>query len=120
VAQQFFGRATIKVDGRLIETLPGAKLDIGGVTRTPKRTDQSVGFTEQVKEATLECEAVMTKGLSLADFAEVTDATVTFKCDTGQTYIVRNAFLVDPPMVEGGDKSATPLKFAGPPAEEVL
>lgn len=118
---QLLGKALIKADGELLETLPGAKLDMGGVTRTPHAHDTgNVHFAEQTKEAMVECEVSVTPGLSLDKFRKMTDVTIQFLADTGQSYIVRNAFCVDPPVVTAGEGGKVPLKFAGPAAEEVL
>ena len=116
---QFFGRATVAVDGKRLESMPGASIDIGGFTRTPKSGDHAHGYTESPKNALVECEVIMTGDTSLADLAATVNATVTFKCDTGQTYVVRGAWLVETPKVTGGDTGTVSLQFAGPPAEEV-
>jgi len=55
----------------------------------------------------------------LAELAAIKDATITFECDTGQTYLMRNAFITEPPQVTAGDGGKVPLKFAAPAAEEM-
>ncbi len=114
------GKAFIKSDGGLLETMPGAKIDIGGVIRNPVVGSNTVhGYAEQVKEAMVECEISFGPDTSLAKLAATVDATITFECDTGQVYIVRNAWLVEPPVLTEGEGGKVPLKFAGPPAEEM-
>ncbi|HEX7124682.1 MAG TPA: phage tail tube protein [Thermodesulfobacteriota bacterium] len=113
------GRATIKADGQLLETKPGAKLDLGGVTRSSILSNSSVDFAEQPKQARLECEISLKGGMRLADLQKMRDVTVTFEADTGQSYVVRNAFLVDPPVITDGQGGQIPVVFEGPPAEEV-
>ncbi len=117
---QRLGKAFIKVDGKLLESLPGAKIDIGGVERTPVVGATSVhGYAEKLKPATVECEISVSKDTSLADLAKIADATITFECDTGQTYVVRNAFVTDTLQATAEDGGKVPLKFSGPPAEEM-
>lgn len=114
------GKAFIKANGELLETLPGAKIDIGGVTRSPIKGNNSIhGYSEQPKEATVECEISVAPGTSLKKYAALVDATITFECDTGQTFVVRDAFLTEPPVATDGDGGKVPLKFAGQPAEEM-
>lgn len=117
---KFFGVATIKVDGGVLESNPGATLDIGGFTRSPVSTDRSHGFHETPKPANLECAIKVTKDTSLAALAAITDATISFTCDTGQTYVMKHAWIVEPPVLTGGDDGSTALQFASSPAEEVL
>lgn len=119
MSNQRLGKAYIKADGNLLETMPGAKIDIGGVTRNPVVGTNTVGYAEQTKEAMVECEISVGPDTSLIKLAAIRDATINFECDTGQVYIIRNAFLVEPPVMTEGEGGKVPLKFAGPPAEEM-
>ncbi|RMG58795.1 MAG: phage tail protein [Gammaproteobacteria bacterium] len=116
---QLLGTAYIKVDGDLLRSNPGAKIDLGGQVREPVVGAGTVhGYAEKTKEATVECEISLAKGDSLETIRSITNATITFECDTGQVYIVRHAFLTDPPVLSEGEGGKIPLKFAGMPAEE--
>jgi len=46
--------------------------------------------------------------------------TVIFECDTGQRYVINDAFLTDTPTMKDGEGGNITLKFSGPAAEEVL
>jgi len=117
---QKLGKAYIKMDGALLESLPGAKLDLGGTVREPViGNNQVLGYSEKVKEATLECEIVVGTLTKLEDFRLATNATITFESDTGQVWAIRNAWLVEPPVITDGEGGKVPLKFAGPPADQV-
>lgn len=116
---QFLGRATIRVNGQVIETNKGAALDLGGTKRNPIVTGRLVGYAEETVAATIECETSLAKGQTLQQLRDLVEATVVFECDTGQTYVVRNAFLTDTPTMKDGDGGNVALKFAGPAAEEV-
>lgn len=114
------GRAFIKMDGALLETMPGAKLDLGGFTREPvEGSNQVLGYAEKPKAAMLECEIAVGKMTNLEDFRQATDVTITFEADTGQVWVVRNAWLTEPPAVTDGEGGKVPLKFAGLPADQV-
>ena len=117
-SNQRLGKALIKVDGQLLESRPGAKLDIGGVVRDPVVGANSVhGFAEKIKEAVVECEISMGPETNIGAMAGWSDVTVVFECDTGQVYTVRNAWLTEPPVVTAEEGGKVPLKFAGPPAD---
>lgn len=112
--------AYIKTDGAMLNTMPGAKLDIGGKTRTPVIGGNSVlGYSEVIKPSTLECEISLSQGTSLAAIAKITGATVTYEADTGQTYVIRNAFVTETLSVTAGDGGKVAVKFSGDPAEEM-
>lgn len=117
---QRFGKAFIKLGSDLLESMPGAKLDLGGVTRSPVNgSNKHLGFSEAVKEGMLECEISVGKDTKIEELAKTTNATVIFECDTGQKYMVREAFLTEPPVMTEGDGGKTSLKFAGHPAERI-
>lgn len=111
-------RAYIKVDGALLTTLPGPKLKLGGDKRTPVVGNKVIGYTEQTEPAELECEVALTEGMSLAELKGIVDATVTYEADTGQTYVIRNAFVTDTIDLTASEGKVA-LKFAGDPAEEM-
>lgn len=112
--------AYIKVDGSLLATMPGAKLDLGGVTRTSVVGDNAVlGYAETPKPSMLECEISLGQGMSLAAMQNITDATLTYEADTGQTYVVRGAYVTETLGVTAGDGGKVTLKFEGQPAEEM-
>jgi len=114
------GKAFIKANGQLLETMPGAKLDLGGAVRTPVVGSSSVhGFAEQVRPAKLECEISVGKDTKLLDHAKWTDLSVTFECDTGQVFVIRSAFSSEPPVITEGEGGKVPVVFFGQPAEPV-
>lgn len=113
--------AYIKVDGLLLATMPGAKIDIGGAARSPVLGDNQVhGFSETLKPATLECEISLGQGMSLEQLRNMKDATVTYEADTGQTWVIREAFVTETLNITAGEGGKVGLKMAGQPAEEML
>ena len=117
---KLLGSADIVVDGDVLQTLPGATLDIGGAVRTARNGTRSVhGFSETIKEATVECEITLPEGYSVKRLHDVTGATISFQCDSGQSYVIREAWCSEPPKINDGDDAKVTAMFAGPPAEEV-
>lgn len=113
-------RAQIKVNGGLLETLPGLKLKLGGNKRSPVVGNRGlIGYSEATEPAELDCEIALTPGTSLAQLRDITDATLTYEADTGQTYVVRNAFVTEAIEVSAGDGGKVALKFSGDPAQEM-
>lgn len=117
---QRLGKAFIKVNGQLLESMPGATLDIGGVSRAAVVGANTVhGFFETPKPAVVSCQISVSKDTKLEDMNTWADVSVTFECDTGQVWVVRQAFLTEPPVMTAGDGGQVPLVFNGPPAEKV-
>jgi len=114
------GKVFIKVDAQQLESLPGASIDIGGVTRKPVMGGNRVlGYTEEMKASEVECEVAVGVGTSLVALGAIANAVLTFECDTGQVYIIRDACVQDPPKATAGEGKSS-LKFFGQPADEVL
>ena len=120
MGQMKIGMAYIKVDGQLLESLPGAKLDLGGVERaTVKGSNKVLGFSESPKESMLECEIAVGAETDLIRLGRTRDATITFVPDVGRPYVIRNAWCVETPKLQDSEGGKAPLKFAGPPADEM-
>jgi hypothetical protein len=117
---QFLGRATIRANGQVIETARGASLDLGGVRRNPVTVGRLVGYAEETVPAMLECETALRPGVSLEFFRNLTGATVIFECDTGQRYLIADAFTSEPPTLRDGEGGQVSIRMAGPGAEEIL
>jgi hypothetical protein len=114
---QVTGKISIRVDGQLIDSLPGATLNTGGVKREAKKGDNGVvGYSEEVVEPMVECTVAHTKSTDLTALNAITDSTITFECDTGTIYYVSGAFLTEPCALSKGEVQ---LKFAGISCEEV-
>lgn len=115
------GKAFIKIDGKLLESLPGAKLDIGGHERTAVVGSNSVqGFFETPKQSKMECEITVGKDTRLADMRLWDAVTISFECDTGQMYVIQGAWMANTPEMTASEGGKVPLTFEGPPAEEMM
>lgn len=117
---QLVGRVTVKHDGNVLLTDKGAKLNMGGVERKPIEGDTVHGYAEETKAPFIECNISLAKGASLQEIKDITEATVTFECDTGQVYTLTDAWSSIPPEITGGEGGKIPVKFYGMKCEEVL
>ena len=90
------GRAFIKHDGKLLPSRDGAVLKFGSLSRKPVVGADSVhGFVEKVQAPSVECTLTHGDDLSLQELHDIVDATITFECDSGPVYVLRNAW-IDP------------------------
>ena len=117
---QRMGKAFIKMDGDPLETMEGAKLKLGGTVRnTVTGSNEVLGFSEAPEPAELECQISLAKGIKLDDFRNASEVTITFQADSGQTYIMRKAWLTETPEITQGEGGPVDLKFNSAKAEEV-
>lgn len=114
------GKAIIKVDGAVLQTMPGATLDIGGSERTTLVGQNAVqGFFETPKQSRCECEITVGTDTRLASMRGWDNVTISFECDTGQQYVVQGAWLVNTPALKAAEGGRVALQLEGPPAEEM-
>lgn len=113
---QYFGRAKIVANGLTLDTMPGAKINVGGVARDPVAGDYTIGYAEKNTPSTVECEVNVSKETPLDAIRNMVGATVNFQTDVGLNFIVRNAFVTEPPELTGGEGKMS-VKLAGEPAE---
>lgn len=120
MSNQVIGQARVKVDSDALETDGSLTLEIGGPKREAVTGDYQAGaFKETTEPAKLTCKILVKAGTSLSDYRRIKNATLTVEFDTGQTWLIRGAYLGDLISVGQSDGKAD-LVFMGEPAEEVL
>lgn len=118
--KQLVGSAQVVADGIVLNTLPGATLYPGGKKRTAVMAGGTVvGFTEEPVASKLECQYPVSADTSIKAVGAIKGATITFKCDTGQVYVIAGGWCVEPNELASKDGSAK-ATFEGPEAEEML
>jgi hypothetical protein len=116
---QMLGKAFIKIDGRLLKTKEGAKLNVGGVEREPVIGNEVHGYTEKAVAPFIECSINVDGQINLAELGKITDATVTFEADTGQTWVLRNAWIEKPAELTANAGGEVGMKFFGISCEQL-
>lgn len=112
------GRAFIDVPGfGRLSTNPGASLNIGGVNRGEVVSDQQVeGYRETLVAPEISFTINHKQGFSLKQLGELKNVNVTFQTDSGTTWVLREAWVMDPPSMSGGEVQVT---MKGKSADEV-
>lgn len=112
------GRAFVKVNGNLFETMDGAKLmNIPGFERKPVVGTDVFGFTEGAAAPEIQAEFAHGSGLSVTDLYAIVDGTITFECDSGPVFILRNAWTAKVSDLTGG-QGKLGVTFNGKKCEE--
>lgn len=121
MTQKILGRAEIRVDDRLFDSEPGALLAPGGLKNNPRMTSNGVRYNQTLIPARVTCMVPLGVGESLTALQNITGAEIHFKSDTGQTWIIRNAFQINEVTLSDGDQGGfVSLEFNGQAAEEML
>lgn len=96
-------QAVVTQNGMMLRVLGDGEFDPGGVKRTPTPGPMGVvlGYTEETVPASYKGKGLLAAGEALSDFA-FADATVVVTLNTGQKYIMRNAFTTETPKWSGG------------------
>ncbi len=114
------GKVYIKINGMLYESMPGAKLtDPMGVTREDVVGTDVFGYAEKAVAPSIGCEFAHGSGLSLQALAACVNETITFECDSGPTFILRNAWYASGMELTGGEGKVA-CTFKGKQCEEQL
>lgn len=115
---QVTGIVFVKVDGVLTRSMEGAALDFGGKERKAVKGHSLYGFSEAFKEAMVTFKLAHVGGDDLIGMQAKISSTLEFKTDTGDTFMVRNAFCTKPAKLTGGGGEVE-FEFAGDPAEKI-
>lgn len=98
---QITGKATVRVDGEELLTEVGATLNVGGVEREAQLGPRGVqGYKENPVAPTLQATVQHTGETDIVRLAAITAGTVLFETDTGTTYLLRSAFVTEPPELD--------------------
>lgn len=113
------GQAKVSIDGTRIATSGETTLMIGGATRENVPGDYDAGsFRETIAPARAEIGVLTKAATDLANIRNLDNATVTIEFDNGQSWLMRNAYSVEPSSI--GQDGKSQIIFEGPPAERIL
>lgn len=116
---QVVGQVTVIVDGQKLPTSGESTLEIGGVTREPVIGDYDASaFRETPMPSKADVTLLNNGKVSLSALRAIDNATLILKTDTGRSWVVRHAYVSEPPSF--GQDGKAKVVFQGPPAEEML
>jgi hypothetical protein len=118
---QVLGIVDIVWRGRNIPVEKGAKFRPGGIKNNAVTYGRKVGRAQEFQGSSATATTNLEKGQRLGNLLDPGEDELQVVCDTGQTFVVRDAFLEgDIPEVTGGEGGKIELKWAGPAATEIL
>lgn len=114
---QLTGRAFITAGGKRLPSKEGAKLGFGNLERTAELGDQGVlGYKEKPTVPFVECTVEHSADMSLQEFADMVDVTVSFDTDSKRSFVLRNAWNAKALEM---DKGSVALRFEAMSCEEI-
>lgn len=106
--------------GTKIPLEKGATFNKGGMRNTPVVVGRQVHRSQEFMQSTIKGVTVLLAGQRLTDLlGDGTEGEAQVKCDTGQNFLVPDAFLTAIPDVTGGEGGKIGLEFAGSEALEI-
>ncbi|PTS73794.1 hypothetical protein DBR17_17745 [Sphingomonas sp. HMWF008] len=117
---QVTGRAKVTIDGALLFTAGDTTLEPGGIKREAVEGDYVAGSWRQggLMPAKIEVSMLARKDFDPIAFGAIEDATVMVQFDTGQTFVIRQAWSEGPPTMATNDGKSKGVLY-GQPAEKV-
>lgn len=113
---QIVGKLYVRAAGELLPiTSEGTHSvkGLGGLEReTEMGLDAAIGYREKAVEASVETTVAVKAGYDLTALSKITDATVQVEADTGQTFILANAWCKS--VGDLGSDGRVTVAFAGP------
>lgn len=114
------GRASIRIDSKIVDSEPGAELVVGGIKNNSRQTTSKHYYNQTMIPSRITCRVPFTADVSLRDLQSLAEVDVTFTSDTGQIYMIRDAVQTSEIAVTDGDAGGfASLVFEGDPAEEI-
>jgi hypothetical protein len=114
---QLTGRAFIAAAGKRLASKEGAEIDIGALERKGQVGDTGVlGYTETTTIPYVECTLHHNADMSLQEYADMVDVTVSFDTDSGRSFVLRNAWRAGTVKMSKGEVK---LRFEAMSCEEV-
>lgn len=99
----------------------GAKLRLGGLKNNAVTFGRIVAPAAEFQGSEITAKTHLRQGQSWRDLYGEGEGELQVKCDTGQTYVFPDAFLVDDiPTITGGAGGEIELKWAAGQWEEIL
>lgn len=91
--------------------LPGSTFDLGGQKRDAVVSDGGVeGYTEEPVPPSVQFKLANRSDLDMSVLRDLTDINVSIQDDNGKTWMIRDAWIAEPPKVSGGEVD---LQFIG-------
>ncbi len=116
---QSLGVVEVVWAGVKFPTEKGATFRQGGLVNKAVTAGAQVSRSQEMMPSRVQCSTPFMTGMSIAAIRAVAEGELQLVCDTGQTFVIASAFLVDQPEITGGEGGKLTLTWEGGEAEEL-
>lgn len=116
---QTLGIVDIVWRGRTIPVKKGATFKPGGIQNIPVTYGRKVGRAQEFVGSSVEATTNFERGMRFGTLWDPGEGELQVVCDTGQTFVMRDAFLTERPDLTGGEDGQFTLMWAASAPEEV-
>jgi len=117
---QTLGIVDIVWRGRNIPVEKGAKFKIGGIKNNAVTYGRKVGRAQEFMGSEVSATTNLERGQRWGNTWDAAEGELQVICDTGQTYVMDDAFLTDIPDITGGEGGKIELQWMASAPEEIL
>lgn len=117
---QTLGLIDIVWRGRQIPVKRGAKIRVGGIQNTVVTYGRKVGRAQEYVGSEVTATTNFERGQRFDNIWDAGEGELQVVCDTGQTFVMNDAFLTERPEITGGEDGQFELKWAASTPEEIL
>ena len=117
---QVLGIVDIVWRGRNIPVEKGAKIKVGGIKNNAVTYGRKVARAQEFEGSEVSATTHFERGQRWGNTWDAAEGELQVVCDTGQSFIINDAFLTDIPDITGGEGGKIELKWAGSVPTEVL
>ena len=117
---QVLGIIDIVWRGRNLSVEKGAKIKIGGIKNNAVTYGRKVARAQEFESSEVSATTHFERGQRWGDIWSADEGELQVVCDTGQSFIINDAFLTDIPDITGGEGGKIELKWSGSSPTEVL
>jgi hypothetical protein len=117
---QTLGIVDIVWRGRTIPVEKGAKFRVGGIKNNTVTYGRKVGRAQEYMGSEVTATTVLEAGQRWGNTWDPDEGELQVVCDTGQTFVMYDAFLTDIPEITGGEGGKVELKWSASTPEEIV
>ncbi|RFC63604.1 hypothetical protein DYI37_11400 [Fulvimarina endophytica] len=117
---QTLGLIDIIWRGRNIPIKRGGKFKVGGIQNQVVTYGRKVGRSQEYVGSEVTATTNFERGQRFGNLFTEGEGELQVICDTGQTFVMNDAFLTERPEITGGEDGQFELKWAASTPEEIL
>ena len=120
MAQQSLGVVNVSWNGVKFPCEKGATFRQGGLINKSVTAGSQVFYSREMMPSKVQCSTPYLSSTSIGAILAPATAELQFETDTGQTYVIAGAYIVDQIEITGGEGGRLTLTWEGGEAEELL